>query len=885
MDFNIDPVFDRSKPVEDISEVHFQALSWYGADFESQSPTDDEKIIKQYIIFINGVNALGQSVCLRVRGFLPYFYVQVPKDWNTGHAEKFFKYIKNKLSSNNPEYDHEYALVSHDLVKWKKLYPYLAEKKFNFIRLIFSSEKAFDKAKWLFTEQNQDKYPIDVKTLSCPKYFEAFETHIPHINRFCHIRNIETTGWIRVQKFTEELEYSTAQINITAHWKQVCPDSETRKIAPWTIFSWDIECLPENTEEFPNPNIPGDKICQISAVLCKYGTEHVQKFIFTSKPCLDIRGSTVIRAKNEKKMLENFCEFVKLTDPDLFTGYNTWGFDDNYLWTRINGTWGKSLDVALEEEKKQGKTNKRFKGYDIDMSSWSRITDLQPKIEVKELKSSAYGDNEFVYILCPGRETFDMLVAIRKENKLDSNSLDFVSKYFLKNKCKGPDCKENASFNIPDKEPCYCTEHKTPEMINTKETKVEMPYRELFRKLGGGPEDIAECAIYCIQDSNLVIRLLLKLNMIPNFVEMAKASWVPMGWLLIRGQQCKVFSLVAKKAREFKYIIPVMNRKKNTDYKKFKGATVIEPHCGLYYEPIVGLDFASLYPSIIRAWNMCYSTLIESSAMLEYVKANNIPYKTVEWTEKPDPKDLIQKTTHYSFSFVQIEDQKGQELSGGTRGLLGIILSELAKDRSAAKKLMAAETDPLMKAVYNGKQLAIKVTMNSVYGFTGATEFGILPCKPIAASVTAMGREMIEQTSQMAADEFGAFTIYGDSIPGWELITVNQEDRAIQEFAEGLDNPWQEYRGFMIRDTEIRNKLCKNLEGTGLQTLTHQGLQDIKKVIKHTTKKKLFNIQARDTNGKIHTVTVTEGHSLVLNSGKLVSAEDLQIGDLLANYV
>ena len=602
--------------------------------------------------------------------------------------------------------------------------------------------------------------------------------------------------------------------------------------------------MPEDTEEFPNPNIPGDKICQISVVLCKFGNNATQKFIFTSKPCNDIPDAVVIRASGEKKMLENFCEFVKVTDPDLFTGYNTWGFDDNYLWTRINGTSEKGCPC---QKCKNKETVHYFEGYDIDIGGFSRISELPPKLQVKELKSSAYGDNEFVYIWGPGRETFDLIVAIRKENKLDSNSLDFVSKYFL------------------------------------KEQKVEMPYRELFRKLNGTPTDIAECAVYCIQDSNLVIRLLLKLNMIPNFVEMAKATFVPIAWLLFRGQQCKVFSLVAKKAREFKYIIPVMNRKKNTDYKKFKGATVIDPKCGLYYEPIVGLDFASLYPSIMRAWNMCYSTLIASDEMLEYVKANDIPYKTVEWIEKPGMQtgDLIQKTTKYSFSFVQIEDQQGQELPRGTRGLLGIILAGLAKDRKATKKLMESETDPGMKAVLNGKQLAIKVTMNSVYGFTGATEFGILPCKPIAASVTAMGREMIEQTSEMAAAEFGAMTIYGDSIPGTELITVNGKDTTIKEFADACDYPWQEYRGFLVNDVEIRNKFCKNLEGSGLQTLTHQGMQDITRIIKHSTNKKLFKIQARDANGKIHAVTVTEGHSLIRNDGSLVSAEDLKVGDLL----
>src|SRR5690606_15651072 len=129
-----------------------------------------------------------------------------------------------------------------------------------------------------------------------------------------------------------------------------------------------------------------------------------------------------------------------------------------------------------------------------------RINNMETKLIKKELTSNAYGNNEFNYLFVPGRETFDMLIAVRREHKLESYSLNFVGKHFL------------------------------------KENKRDLPYRILFEKLNGGPDDIAECAAYCIQDSNLTVKLLLKLNMIPNYIEMAKATYVPMEWLLFRGQ-------------------------------------------------------------------------------------------------------------------------------------------------------------------------------------------------------------------------------------------------------------------------------------------------------------------------------------------------------------
>lgn len=69
------------------------------------------------------------------------------------------------------------------------------------------------------------------------------------------------------------------------------------------------------------------------------------------------------------------------------------------------------------------------------------------------------------------------------------------------------------------------------------------------------------------------------------------------------------------------------------------------------------------------------------------------------------------------------------------KGILPQILDELLAARKRAKKDMAAATDPMEKAVQNGRQLALKISANSVYGFTGAT-VGQLPCVPIASSVS-----------------------------------------------------------------------------------------------------------------------------------------------------
>ena len=105
-------------------------------------------------------------------------------------------------------------------------------------------------------------------------------------------------------------------------------------------------------------------------------------------------------------------------------------------------------------------------------------------------------------------------------------------------------------------------------------------------------------------------------------------------------------------------------------------------------------------------------------------------------------------------------------------GLLSGILARLWATRKATKNLMKAEADPFQRSVYNGKQLAIKISMNSVYGFTGASN-GMLPCRPISSSVTGCGRQMIEQTSRLAKELFNCEIVYGDTDSCYVIFPEN----------------------------------------------------------------------------------------------------------------
>ena len=187
---------------------------------------------------------------------------------------------------------------------------------------------------------------------------------------------------------------------------------------------------------------------------------------------------------------------------------------------------------------------------------------------------------------------------------------------------------------------------------------------------------------------------------------------------------------MTKKARELKYLVPSFDYGYK-DQTGYEGATVLEAQSGAYYTPITALDFEGLYPSIMMAHNLCYSSLVLDP------KYDNLPG-------------------------VEYERFGRHVFAQGVPSVLPNILSELKQFRKQAKKDMAASTGAA-KRMFNGKQLAYKISMNSVYGFTGAS-VGMLPCVAIASTVTMKGRNMIDETKNYVEEHFpGSKVRYGDT--------------------------------------------------------------------------------------------------------------------------
>ncbi|CAE6454618.1 unnamed protein product [Rhizoctonia solani] len=517
------------------------------------------------------------------------------------------------------------------------------------------------------------------------------DNNMPFELRFMVDRQIVGMNWVEAPAGAYELrsgnqKISTCQIELDIRHDQLVSypaEGEWSKAAPLRVLSFDIECAGRKGI-FPEATI--DPVIQIANMVTVQGeSSPFVRNVFTLDDCAHIVGTDVISFKNEDAMLLAWRKFVEEVDPDVVIGYNIAGFDLPYL-----------LDRA-----------RALKGAANEFPYLGRVKHYKTTTKDTHFSSKAFGQRDSKETQLNGRLQLDMLQYMQREQKLRSYTLNAVCAHFL------------------------------------GEQKEDVHHSVITDLQNGDAETRRRLAVYCLKDAYLPQRLMDKLMCFVNYTEMARVTGVPFNYLLQKGQQIKVISQLYRKANADGYIIP--NMKAEGVDEQYEGATVIEPKRGYYDVPIATLDFSSLYPSIMMAHNLCYTTLLHKD--------------TIDQHGLVKGEDYVQ-TPNNDF-FVTAKRRKG---------LLPTVLEDLISARKRAKADLKKETDPFKRAVLDGRQLALKISANSVYGFTGAT-IGRLPCLAISSSVTAYGREMIERTKHEVETEYcikngrehDAEVIYGDT--------------------------------------------------------------------------------------------------------------------------
>ena len=502
------------------------------------------------------------------------------------------------------------------------------------------------------------------------------------------------------------------------------------------------------------PPPEGDPIIQIGCVLY-INNKAVRKDIFVLGSCTPVADQgapthTHVCA-TEGALIRGWCRLIQEIDPDIMVGYNIFGFDDKYLWDRAAVT--RTTDA---------------------LKAFSRCTDKEPELQEKRLSSSAMGDNIFHVITGLGRLHIDLLAYVRRNAVLDSYSLDNVTATFMSGSVVSAAATTDVSAAattdglwtiktkstkgtsagrymvimdeendvIGDKleivavEPkalhvrmldggASLKEHSLPP-VRWSQAKDDVSPKEIFALHAQGPSERAKVAKYCIQDCDLVMELMQKLEVLNNSVAMANVCWVPVEFIFTRGQGIKSESLVFYECRKEGQLIPVLpappQRREaiaepeiaevpeiiQDDNEGYEGAIVLDPLSGIYLdnEPVAALDFSSLYPSSIISENLSHDSVVwvkdyDLKGQLVAVKEGSETYDNLpgwEYLEvdydilRSDPHDKrkhppLKPAGRRVCRFAQPVSPDGKTNNHNEKSTLPKILQKLLSQRKATRKL------------------------------------------------------------------------------------------------------------------------------------------------------------------------------------------------------
>ncbi len=834
----------------------FYAYSWH-IDEEYQ----DDTFIRVY-----GFNDQNQNVCVAVNGFRPFVWVELPThiDWkNPCNKDVLYLYFKQTFPEIKCTLKFCKKLYGANLKKKNgqyihKLFPFLLcsfssykDLKFNFVPKFRTHQRIMGLGNIKFHVHGQD---------ACPRLQLTSKYNLP------------TAGWIKFKgleiledddKFTScDREFLVDLTNKQFKSEELISRSSKTTIPKPLVLSFDLEVNSGDQVTMPKATRPGDVIFQISCIFSRLGSHIYDKYLLSlGNPIEKIVGATVLSYTTETKLLMGFKDLINEKNPNVIIGYNIFNFDIPYLMDRANH---KSIYPEWSQQ-----------GFAKEKSGIQR--------EIK-WSSSAYKNQEFKFLDCEGRLYIDLLPVVQRDFKLNDYKLKTVSTHFI------------------------------------GETKDDLDPKSIFRCYREGVKDDSDraskymsiCGKYCIQDSMLVIKLMEKLNVWYGLSEMAVVCNVPMITLFTKGQQIKVYSNLYKYCLENK-IVPEKDGYTVSENERYVGAYVFVPKPGLY-DNVVPLDFSSLYPSLIIAYNIDYSTcafdpnipdeLCHIMEWEDHISCKHDP-KVIEKTKltkiideltssKKFDKDLasslrkqrseITKSLNKNimcekrkYRFLKVTEQHPE-----FKGVLPTIVQSLLDSRKETRKEMGKLKSDLKNitdeherkevettiSILNQRQLAYKISANSMYGITGV-KAGMLPFMPVAMSITYMGRTNINIVSEILQTRYGGTLVYGDTdcLISTTPVLIKFKNKIFYTTVDELSRgDW----------TRINPNKEISTPKEGYKIWSDQGFTEIKNVVRCKPIESMSRVTTH-----IGTVVCSNNHSLLSETLERVTPEEVDIGDRL----
>ena len=781
----------------DVNATHLDALLLADDVYEDlvvNAATDEPSTETTGILY--GVSEEGCSVVVLVKQFKPSFFVLMADSANAIHAEQLAREVERASRLRR-------GSVSAKIVKKHKLYGWcsdsqqpLKRKLYTWGRLFFQTCKAARNA--AFSLEKNEVDPQDGMGLRRLMLANNKVDVTQQLFEHCKIR---ASGWCQVTNFQLASQYERCapfvQVEVRCDVGDIGPRDDIQKISRLLITCTDIE-TDSSTGAMSHalcskscaPGCTGDSVIFIGVSVYAYGDSTKFKPIARYMLCLGqvapVEDMIVKCYPDEFELLKAWRDLVVSIDCDWETSYNGTGFDYKYLSDR--------------HERVRNCRSSRF------LHLGKLVGDACP-IQERRLQSAAYGDNVLHFFHMRGRVCTDLFLYAKTNFKLSLFKLDAVAKEFIKDtsgkvvlevegwieratsqarnavvelvgkhhpaalamahaldlatskaRRTDDDCTDTVLLLEEDEDEAEGKEHPAWSKIQVavnllqsidgdaaliERTRAALRhalvatgsdnYKKLFAINRMGPTERSAIAKYAMVDCDLALELMVTVNVVPNMVQMSNVTHTPLHDIGNRGQQIKVYNQLYRYSAPLNFVMnpPDCGWPEDLEYE---GAFVIPPIKGYYTDPVTCLDFASLYPSIMLYKNLCMSTLCI----------------------EPPPTELQGTETHMigdtPWTFVTHE-----------KGVLPQILDSLLLARKQTRlQQKTVDKKALEWFLLEGRQLALKVSANSCYGFTGVQKNGMYACMPVAATVTNTGRGMIKKTKEFV-EQNGATVIYGDT--------------------------------------------------------------------------------------------------------------------------
>ncbi len=685
------------------------------------------------------------------------------------------------------------------------------------------------------------------------------------------------------------------------------------------IASFDIEMIPVNLDNFPDAErSPKDEIFMIAITFhFSKRKDSILNVVLSLRPCDPIDDVVIIHCKSEKCLISSFARCMALMQPDFITEFNGGGFD----WKNVvkKAQLCKVLsqfmnDMSLVDlatwEMKPSLTS-----YVID-GRYSRVLTIGRSFTMREIKiNGATAPSKVRSLKMVGYVGFDTLVVFKQlEPNADSHKLN--------------ECLRRCNLGSKD----------------------GLDIREMFRIYKHGTaSEMKIVAHYCFIDTFKLQQLLIKKNVIQDHREVANLSYTSLSDTFMFAGGSRMRNLLMNRAEKRGYLFDVTYKPdvENKD-AKFPGAHVVPPKKGIvkpllridefanehpkdlsidklaecyeyiesnfdriyhsddivedapefikpYIEytnanynqyPVSGLDYSSLYPSIIMTYNISPEKLIVDET---YAKELEAMGKTLQHVSFPYCGKMVHAwfvrhnnvKEDYSICgslLIELFDQRAR-LKGSLHKWSDVIYEleqEMKPFIARNEEHKFPRLDEYNEAKFNyissdSKQRAVKIFMNTLYGAMGEMNSFICAIE-VAASVTTMGKYNLMLARSFVEDQLHMKTYYGDSVSGDTPIMIKRGLSKRKEILsiEDLDTRFESYIG---------GKECIDYADADVYVHTENGYSKILKVIRHRTNKRMYRVSTR-----IGSVIVTKDHSLLDSNKQKITPRDCKIGTQLLHW-